>query len=112
MIENKFSMWVEEIDEKEKTIYGVGNQVLNNGLSDYKHVIEMDFEWLEIMLSKEDYEEITTKLGRRFFFYENTNDEKSPEYRIELTNFPKLTQEQIDSAMKKADELYKWFKED
>lgn len=105
-IEEKFIMWVEGIDSEENIVYAIGNKI--NSDNAFRFASEFDFDWLKIMLADE-YDEFM-QLGR-IFYYTHTIEPGLETNRIELANFPPLTEEQIKDAEKRAAEWVEILKE-
>jgi hypothetical protein len=103
--ENKYIMWVEEIDKEQEIVYAVGHK--KDSENEIKFATEFDFDWLKIMFA-DDYDEFM-QLGR-LFYYTHTIEPGLETNRVELTNFNPLTEEQIADAEKRAEEWTKKLK--
>lgn len=77
----KYSLYVDEIDEIDKIIYVSGHEILpNDKFRGSKYESKFDFEWLQVMLGDNGFNEIK-QLGRLFYFYEGDKN------RIDLPFF-------------------------
>jgi len=97
---NKYIMWVENIDNEREVVCAAGHEKLGDKDSFEKFYMEFSFEWLEIMLA-ENYNEFM-QIGR-MFYYTHSIEPGCEINRVELTNFPPLTEEQIKEAEKRAE---------
>lgn len=103
-------MWVDEIDNEDEIVYAVGHKKVSESEDSLiKFTTEFDFEWLKIILA-EQYDEFM-QLGR-MFYYIHIIESGCEINRIELTNFEELTEEEIKSAKKRAEDLANHLKEE
>lgn len=110
ILREKYIMWVDEIDNEDEIVYAVGHKKVSESEdSIIKFTTEFDFEWLRIMLA-EQYDEFM-QLGR-MFYYIHIIEPGCEINRIELTNFEGLTEEEIESAKKRAEDWANHLKEE
>lgn len=102
----KYIFWVSEINLEENVLYAEGyKESQTNGV---RHQFEIDFDALRDMVSQEDYQELTSQVGRIFEYYLEENEDLD---KIILARNPPFTKEQIkeiELKAKKFGEGLKW----
>ena len=116
----RYSMWVSEVNEKENYIYAEGYK--EGDESGYRFQLTMEYDNLKENISEDDFNQLIDmhqvnshsvrvlsdmRTGRLFILEgdEDTGDEK-----IIVPEYKPFTQEDIDSAKKYAEELFKKIK--